>query len=46
LLNFSTATGFGTLTTYNGGGGIVGTPQSIAGSIISLDPSGASFIIT
>jgi hypothetical protein len=46
LLNFSVATGFGTLTTYNSSGVVVGTPRSIAGAIINLPPTGASFKIT
>jgi hypothetical protein len=46
VLNFSAATGFGTLTVYNSTGGVVGTPRSITGAVINLPSNGASFEIT
>jgi hypothetical protein len=45
VLDFSAATGTGTFTAYNSGG-VVGTPQSIAGAIISLPTNGTYFILT
>jgi hypothetical protein len=45
VIDFTGASGSGTFTTYDGGGGVVGT-QSTSGAIISLSTNGSYFIIT
>jgi hypothetical protein len=45
LLYFSGATGSGTLTMYNSGGGVIGS-QATSGATISLLSGGAYFIVT
>jgi hypothetical protein len=45
VLDFTAATETGTLTTYDGGGGVVAT-QSTSGAVINLSASGAYFIVT
>jgi hypothetical protein len=44
LINFSAATGFGTLKIYNSGGSEISS-QPIGGALINLPTTGASFII-